>query len=152
MDTFWRWQCANSYFLALAMCQLRMCTPMYGIIQNPTLYTCSPCLLAEDHFTFSLKFIISFLVQLQHLLLPYLIVTSSQVRVNMPLPLQLCCISGLGPEGLLHNRTIPGSLPTQGDPCIQGKLCLQEPPTRNSMTEVLSIRDPLCRSTRQRNR
>ncbi len=28
------------------------------------------------------------------------IVTSSQVRVGMPLPLQSCCISGLGPEGL----------------------------------------------------
>ncbi len=31
---------------------------------------------------------------------PSLIVTSSQVRVSMPLPLLLCCISGLGPEGL----------------------------------------------------
>ncbi len=66
-------------------------------------YIHAPCLLAEDHFTFSLKFIISFLVHLQHLLLPYLIVTSSQVRVDMPLPLQLCCISGLGPESLLQN-------------------------------------------------
>ncbi len=65
-------------------------------------------------FTFSLKLIISFLVQLQHLLLPSLIVTSSQVRVGAPLPLLSCCISGLGPEGLLHNRTIlvwsPGNL------------------------------------------
>jgi hypothetical protein len=58
-------------------------------------------------FTFNLKLIISFLVQLQHLLWPYLIVvTSSQVRVGMPLPLQLCCISGLGPEGPLQNHTI----------------------------------------------
>jgi hypothetical protein len=47
-----------------------------------------------------LSLIISFLVQLQHLLLPSLIVTSSQVRVGMPLPLLLCCISGLGPEGV----------------------------------------------------
>ncbi len=58
-------------------------------------------------FTFSLKLIISFLEQLQHDLLPSLIVTSSQVRVGMPLPLLSCCISGLGPEGLRHNRTIP---------------------------------------------
>ncbi len=65
-------------------------------------------------FTFSLKLIIFFLVQLQHLLLPSLIVTTSQVRVDMPLPLLSCCISGLGPEGLLHNLTIlvwsPGNL------------------------------------------
>ncbi len=35
------------------------------------------------------------------------IVTSSQVKVGTPFPLQLCCISGLGPEGLWHNHTIP---------------------------------------------
>jgi hypothetical protein len=40
------------------------------------------------------------LAQLQHLLLPSLIVISSQVRVSMPLPLLSCCFSGLGPEGL----------------------------------------------------
>ncbi len=49
---------------------------------------------------------ISVLVQLQHLFLPSLIVTSSQVRVGMPLPLPLCCIPGLGPKGLGHNRPI----------------------------------------------
>jgi hypothetical protein len=72
-------------------------------------------------FTFSLKLIIFlFGTQLQHLLLPSLIVTSSQVRVSMPLPLLSCCISGLGPEGLRHNRTIPVVSPstTWGDPCI----------------------------------
>ncbi len=71
-------------------------------------------------FTFSLKLIISFLVQLQHLPLPSLIVTSSQVRVGTPLPLLSCCISGLGPEGLQHNHTIPVVSPgtTWGDPCI----------------------------------
>ncbi len=58
-------------------------------------------------FTFRLKLIISFLVQLQHLLLPSLVVTSSQVRVGTPLPLWSCCISDLGPEGPRHNRTIP---------------------------------------------
>ncbi len=42
--------------------------------------------------------------QLQHDLLPFLIVTSSQVRVGMPLPLLLCCISGLGAEGLRHRH------------------------------------------------
>ncbi len=41
-----------------------------------------------------LSLIISFLVQLQHLLLPSLIVTSSQVKVGTPLPLLSCCISG----------------------------------------------------------
>ncbi len=51
---------------------------------------------------------------------PSLIVTSSQVRVGTPLPLLSCCISGLGPEGLWHNRTIPVVSPgtTQGDPCV----------------------------------
>jgi hypothetical protein len=58
-------------------------------------------------FTFSLKLTIFFLEQPQHDLLPSLIVTSSQVRVGTPLPLLLCCFSGLGPEGLRHNRTIP---------------------------------------------
>jgi hypothetical protein len=38
-------------------------------------------------FTFSLKLIISFLVKLQHLLLPSPIVASSRVRVSTPLPL-----------------------------------------------------------------
>jgi hypothetical protein len=38
---------------------------------------------------------------------PSLIVTISQVRVGTPLPLLSCCISGLGPEGLQHNRMIP---------------------------------------------
>jgi hypothetical protein len=80
-------------------------------------------------FTFSLKLIISILVQLHHLLLPSLIVTSSQVRVGMPLPLQSCCISCLGPKGLLHNRTIAVKLPVSsyfGWPLHPGKLCLQE--------------------------
>jgi hypothetical protein len=53
-------------------------------------------------FTFSLKHIISTLVQLQHLLFHSLIVTSSPVRVGTPLPLQLCCIFGLGQKGLLR--------------------------------------------------
>jgi hypothetical protein len=43
-------------------------------------------------FTFSLKLIISILVQPQHLLLPSRIITSSQVRVGMSLPLY-CIIS-----------------------------------------------------------
>jgi hypothetical protein len=67
-----------------------------------------------------LSLIISFLVQLQHLLLPSLIVTSSQVRVGTPLPFLSCCISGLGPEGLWHNCTIPvvSTGTTQGDPSV----------------------------------
>jgi hypothetical protein len=71
-------------------------------------------------FTFSLKLIISFLVQLQHLLLLSLMVTSSQIRVGTPLPLLSCCISGLGTEGLRHNCMIPVVSPgtTWGDPCV----------------------------------
>ncbi len=58
--------------------------------------------------------------QLQHDLLPSLIVTSSQVGVDTPLPLLSCCISGLGPEGLRHNRMIPVVSPSTigGDPCV----------------------------------
>jgi hypothetical protein len=91
------WDCVESYTICM-------------------LFTCR----LKITFTFSLKLIISFLVQLQHLSLPSLIVTSSQVRVGMPLPLLSCCISGLGPEGLWHNRTIPVVSPgtTWGDPCI----------------------------------
>jgi hypothetical protein len=91
------WDCVESY----TICMLLACRP-------------------KITFTFSLKLIISFLIQIQHLLLPSLIVTSSQVRVGTPLPLLLCCISGLGPEGLQHNRTIPVVSPgtTWGDPCI----------------------------------
>ena len=50
---------------------------------------------------------ISFLVKLYHLLLPSPIVTSSQVRVGTPLPLLLCSISGLGPEGLRQLLPLP---------------------------------------------
>ncbi len=57
----------------------------------------------ESQLESFLSLMISFLVQLQHLLLPSLIVTSFQVRVDTPLPLLSCCISGLGPEGLCHN-------------------------------------------------
>ncbi len=51
---------------------------------------------------------------------PSLIVTSSQVRVGMPLPLLSCCISDLGPEGLRYNCTTPVVYPgtTQDDHCI----------------------------------
>ena len=53
--------------------------------------SCMICILLAQRlkitFTFSLKHIISFLVQLQYLLLPSLIVTSSQVRVGMPISL-----------------------------------------------------------------
>ncbi len=57
----------------------------------------------ESQLESFLSLIISFMVQLQHLLLPSLIVTSSQVRVGTPLPLLSCCISGLEPEGLWHD-------------------------------------------------
>ncbi len=79
---------------------------VWNRIEFYTIYMFLACRL-KITFTFSLKLIISFLVQLQHLLLPFLIVTSYQVKVGTPLPLWLCCISGLGPEGLWHNRTIP---------------------------------------------
>jgi hypothetical protein len=62
--------------------------------------------LVECHVKSFLKLIISFLVQPLHHLSSLLIVTSSQVRVGTPLPLQPCCISGLGPEGLLHGHPV----------------------------------------------
>ncbi len=85
---------------------LNVHSDVWNSVESYTIYVLLACRL-KITFTFSIKLIISFLVQLQHLLLPSLIVTSSQVRVVMPLPLWLSCISGLGPEGLRHNRTIP---------------------------------------------
>ncbi len=70
-------------------------------VESYMIYMLLSCRL-KITFTFSLKLIIFFFVQLQHLLFPSLTVTSSQVRVGAPLPLLLCCIPGLGPEGLLH--------------------------------------------------
>ncbi len=86
------------------------CLDIWVRVESYRIYMLLACRL-KITFTFSLKLIISFLVQLQHLLLPSRIVTSSQVRVGTPLPLQLCSISGLGPEGLRHNRMIPCSPP-----------------------------------------
>jgi hypothetical protein len=85
---------------------LNVYSDVWGHVEFYTIYMLLACRL-KITFTFSLKLIIPFLVQLQHLRLPSLIDTSSQVRVDTPLPLWSCCISGLGPEGLLHNRTIP---------------------------------------------
>ncbi len=59
--------------------------------ESYTIYMLLACRL-KITFTFSLKLIIFFLEQLQHLLLPSLIVTSSQVRVGMPFPLQ-CAVT-----------------------------------------------------------
>jgi hypothetical protein len=81
----------------LAMCQLLLSgvgyvpTPnvhldVWDHVESYTIYMLLACRL-KITFTFSLKLIISFLVQLQHLLLPSIIVTSSQVRVGMPRPL-----------------------------------------------------------------
>ncbi len=79
---------------------LNVHSDVWNHVEFYTMYMLLACRL-KITFTFSLKLIITFLVQLQHLLLPSLIVTSSQVRVGTPLPRQSCCISGLGPEGLL---------------------------------------------------
>ncbi len=80
---------------------------IFSGIKNYTFLHCWHCnmqdsLHADLQITFKQnpKLIISFLEQLQHDLLPSIIVTSSQVRVGMLLPLLLCCISDLGPEGL----------------------------------------------------
>ncbi len=54
---------------------------VWNCIESYTIYMLLACRL-KITFTFNLKLIISFLVQLQHLLLPSLIVTSSQVRVG----------------------------------------------------------------------
>ncbi len=59
---------------------------VWNCIESYTIYMLLACRL-KITFTFSLKLIISFLVQLQHLPLPSQIVTSSQVRVVIPLPL-----------------------------------------------------------------
>jgi hypothetical protein len=77
---------------------------VWDCVESYTIHMLLACRL-KITFTFSLKLIISFLVQLQHLLLPSLIVTSSQVRVGVLLPLLSCCISCLGPEGLLQPLT-----------------------------------------------
>jgi hypothetical protein len=52
---------------------------VWNCVESYTIYMLLACRL-KITFTFSLKLIISFLVQLQHLLLPSLIVTSSQVE------------------------------------------------------------------------
>ncbi len=83
---------------------------VWDCVESYTIYMLLAC-RPKITFTFSLKLIISILVQVHHLLLPSLIVTSSQVRVSMSLPLWSCCISGLGSEGLQHNRMIPCSPP-----------------------------------------
>ncbi len=91
----------------------------YRIVQDSTQYTPFLTRWLRASLESFLSLIISFLEQLQHKLLPFLLVTSSQVRVDTPLSLP-CCISGLGLEGLRHNHTIPVVSPstTQGDPCI----------------------------------
>ncbi len=77
---------------------------VWNSVESYMIYMLLACRL-KITFTLSLRLINSFLVQLQHLPLPSLIVTSSQVRVGTPLPLWSCSIPGLGPEGLQHNRT-----------------------------------------------
>jgi hypothetical protein len=63
-------------------------------------------LSVESQLESFLSLIIFFLEQLQHNLLPSLLVTSSQVRVSMPLPLLSCRISGLEPEGLRQDKSM----------------------------------------------
>ncbi len=85
----------------------------YGIVQDSTQYTLFSTHWLRASLESFLSLIIFFLVQPHQLLLPSLIVTSSQVRVSTPLPLLLCCISGLGPEGLLQTA---GPYPFGGKP------------------------------------
>ncbi len=106
----------------MAMCQLLLSgvgyvpTPnvhldVWDRVESYTIYMLLACRL-KITFTFSLEIIITFLVQPQHLLLPSLIITFFQVRVGTPLSLLLCCISSLGPEGLLQvGKNIKCSLP-----------------------------------------
>jgi hypothetical protein len=60
---------------------LNVHSDVWNSVESYTIYMLLSCRL-KITFTFNLKLIISFLVQLQHLLLPSLIVTSSQVRVH----------------------------------------------------------------------
>jgi hypothetical protein len=55
--------------------------------------------------------IISFLVSTYNVLPSLLIVTSSPVRAGTPLPLLLCCISGMGQKGLLQDFAQEGHHP-----------------------------------------
>ncbi len=55
---------------------------VWNRVESYMIYLFLTCRL-QITFTFSLKLIISFLIQLQHFLLPSLIVTASQVRVGM---------------------------------------------------------------------
>ncbi len=84
----------------LAICQL-LVSSVAGVAIRMT-----PCTQTNRSLSNRILSSWSFLVQLQHLLLPSLLVTSSQVRVSTPLPLWSCWISGLGSEGLLHNHMI----------------------------------------------
>jgi hypothetical protein len=101
------------------------------------------------------------LVQLQHLFLPSLIVTSSQVRVGTPLPLPSWCIPGVGPKGLGHNCMIPCK-PSRKPSSIfllrvtlvsWGNSAYENSSRQSSMAKMLSLQDALQRcSTRKRNR
>jgi hypothetical protein len=82
---------------------LNVHSDVWNCVESYTIFMLLTCRL-KITFNFSLRLIISFLVQLQHIFLPSLIVTSSQVRVGTPVPLLLCCISGLGPEDLLQTN------------------------------------------------
>ncbi len=74
----------------LAMCPNSECTLGYMGLCRILCDTHVPCLQAKDHFqieSYAHNFLFNIFIRL---LLPSLIVTSSQVRVGMPLPLLSC--------------------------------------------------------------
>ncbi len=78
---------------------------------------------------------------------------SSLVRAGTLLFLfSLCCISSLWQKSLLHNWFFQVIQDYLGWPLCLGKLCLQEPPTRDFKAKVLSLQDSLHCSTHKRNR
>ncbi len=87
---------------------LNVCLDILDHVESYAISMLLACRL-KITFTSSLKLIISLLVSTYYYLLPSLDSHSSPVRGSTLLFLfSLCCISGLGPRGLLHNCTIPG--------------------------------------------
>ncbi len=78
-----------------------VCLDIWDCVESYVMHMFLACGL-KIIFTSSCKLILSFWCNYNTIFSSLLIVTSSPVRVGMPLPLLLCCISSLGQKGLLH--------------------------------------------------